>query len=164
MKKYMIVSRDIRNKILNGEFTPNITNSWANSKIKIKLDGKAFRSSWEAYFYIFMLDKQFIEYEKLRLLYYDTEVNKMRTYITDFIDEENKILYEIKPFCDTISINTINKEKAALKWCKENNYEYIFITEEWFDENYNKDILEDHLIGKEYKEKLIKNLKQFERK
>ena len=111
-----------------------------------------------------MLYKQFIEYEKLRLLYYDTEVNKMRTYITDFIDEENKILYEIKPFCDTISINTINKEKAALKWCKENNYEYIFITEEWFDENYNKDILEDHLIGKEYKEKLIKNLKQFERK
>lgn len=157
-------SSTMKNKILNGEFTPNITNSWANSKIKIKLDGKAFRSSWEAYFYIFMLDKQFIEYEKLRLLYYDTEVNKMRTYITDFIDEENKILYEIKPFCDTISINTINKEKAALKWCKENNYEYIFITEEWFDENYNKDILEDHLIGKEYKEKLIKNLKQFERK
>ena len=62
---------------------------------------------------------------------------KNRNYIVDFVDEENKILYEIKPLFETDKKLNKDKEKYAKLWCKDNNYKYILITEEYFSNNIN---------------------------
>lgn len=152
-------SRKLKEKIFNGSFTPNITNSWANSKTFLKMYNKNFRSTWEAYFYLYMNYNNIkIEYEKLRIKYYDSIQKKERNYITDFIDETNKILYEIKPYCHLSNQNVIDKEEYTKQWCIQNDYTYTFITEEWFKINYNFNIVLNSDIDEIYKQKIKKAL------
>lgn len=140
-------SEVMKQKILSGQFTPCITNSWTHWDAKVQLeDGtiRKFRSSWEACFW---LCNQHLEYEKIRIPY---EINNTwKNYIIDFVDAEDKILYEIKP--ESIRYNEINilKSNAAKNWCKMNDYTYIIISDNWFIENVkyidfknNKSILE----------------------
>ena len=124
----------MKEKIQNGEFTPCVTNSWCNSRVKIKSCSYPFRSSWEC---IFWLLNNNCKYEDLRLPYID-EYGDDRIYITDFIDYENKILYEIKPKCNLDNDNIKNKEKYATKWCLINGYRYVIITEDYFLENIDR--------------------------
>jgi hypothetical protein len=110
----------MREKIKNGEFTPNITNSWTHWDAKIKIDGKIkkFRSSWEACFYICNSN---LKYEMLRIPYGD------KIYIADFYDEKNRILYELKP---RASYNTqIKKITEIIEYCKENGIIFKWINE-----------------------------------
>jgi hypothetical protein len=60
------MSEIMKNKILRGEFTPPITNSWTKWKSFIVIDDvtKKFRSNWDAAFWL--LNKNDVEYEKLR--------------------------------------------------------------------------------------------------
>lgn len=129
----------IKKMIAEGTFTPNITNSWAKSRCIISLEGKdiKLRSSWEAYFQLY---NPKCKYEKLRIPY--NYKNEWRNYIVDFIDTENKIIYEIKP--NTESNNTINsiKRESAIQWANFNNYIYIEINDDWFKCNYNESLLE----------------------
>lgn len=122
-------SESIKKKILSGEFTPNITNSWCKSKHKIFIKEKcvSVRSSWEAYFYV--LNDNLL-YEKLRIPYYDE--GKLKTYIVDFIDDKNNIVYEVKPESMRNTKRNINKQKSLESWCETNNYKCITITEEYF--------------------------------
>jgi len=165
MTKESLESMKIKNsiimkeKIKNKEFIPNAINSWRNEKYSLILNGKKinFRSSWEAFYNL--VNKDLI-YENTVIPY---EYKKVKhNYIVDFSDHINKILYEIKPKSDINRQRTKNKTKSAKKWCKENNYKFIIINEDWFYENYkkHKHLLEN--IDMINKERLQKNLRRFD--
>jgi hypothetical protein len=147
-------SKIMKEKIASGEFTPCVTNSWANSRCKIEIDGfeKKYRSSWDAAFQIL---NPMCEYEKLRIRYISPEDNDWHNYITDFIDEENKILYEIKPKGLKDTPKNKAKFEAANKWCKQNKFQFMVISNKWFIENAPK------INFKAYDPKILKGMKQF---
>jgi hypothetical protein len=142
-------SQTMKLKIKNGEFTPCITNSWCHSRIEIH--NIPFRSCWEAAFYIL---NQNLEYEKIRIPYIDKKGDE-RIYITDFVNYFEKILYEIKPKSVKNTNKNILKENAAIKWCIDNEYQYICISDEYFLENAHK--IDYDLFD----QKLKKSMKQF---
>jgi hypothetical protein len=80
-----------------------------------------------------------------------------KNYVVDFVDIDNKVLYEIKP--ESTSNSDINKTKYryAKSWCKKNGYKYIVIKDSWFKKNYKEDLV----YGQPSEEKILKNLKQF---
>lgn len=156
------ISKKIKERILNGEFTPEVTNSWCNSLINYK--NKKFRSSWEIAFYL--IDEN-LEYEKTRIKYFNTKLNKFRTYIVDFTDFENKILYEIKPDSKIDDITNQEKFKAAELFSKENSFSFQVISEKFLlknldiiKEKYYKNI---DLFCDESKRKMLRLIKQLER-
>jgi len=153
------ISKKIKQKIASGEFTPEITNSWCHSKIKVIIKDKEInvRSSWEAFFYIFNPD---LSYESVRIPYFDTTLKKYRTYITDFCDYYNKKLYEIKP--NKNMINSFDKIGAAKKWCSDNGYEFIIINQDWFINNYQRNIINDTQPNKERIIYLIEKMIRYE--
>lgn len=116
------ISEKLKTKILNGEFTPNSNNR--NTHFDSLCMGKKFRSSWEAVFFFFNKD---CLYEKIRIPYIYN--NKKYIYITDFFDNKNKIIYEIKPKKFLSENKTKEKIEQAKKYCVENNYKYILLNE-----------------------------------
>lgn len=126
------LSNIMKTKILNGEFTPCVTNSWANSRTKIVINGfdRAYRSSWDA---AFQLLNPKCEYETLRIKY---EIDgNFRIYIVDFVCHDTKTIYEIKPKCNQDTKMNILKQKAAIQWCADNGYTYTNIDNEYFKTN-----------------------------
>ena len=144
----------MKEKILRGEFTPNVTNSWANSKItfKIKNCEYNFRSTWEAVFFIL---NPHLLYESKRIKYFNSVEQTYRNYIIDFEDIENRILYEIKPKSNKNDIIVKDKEEYAKMWCMENNYTFVFIDDDYFFENANKI---DYII---YPKKIYNGMRNF---
>ena len=143
------ISKKLKTKIKNGEFTPCVTNSWCHSRIEIHQI--PFRSCWEAAFYILNPN---LQYEKIRIPYID-ENGIEKIYITDFVDFVNKKIYEIKPKSVKNINKNILKEKAAKKWCEENGYQYNCISDEYYIENANK------IDYNNFDSKLKKSMKQF---
>lgn len=151
-------SKKMKLNIKEGRFIPNVTNSWAKSRCEInfirndEIINIKTRSTWEAYFQLF---NTHLIYEKVIIpyLYKGEEHN----YIVDFVDYENKILYEIKPLSNKYNEIVKVKTKYGKRWCKINGYKYILITDKWFIENYNENLI----IGQPDEEKIAKNLKQF---
>ena len=129
----------MKDKILSGEFTPNITNSFThwNAKIHICNEIRKFRSSWEACFW---LSNQHLKYENVRIPYIDKNgIN--RVVIPDFNDTINNIIYEIKPK----KYFLIQKEKidATIKYCIDNNLEFKWINEYNILEYINESVFSD---------------------
>lgn len=145
----------MKNKIKNGEFTPNITNSWNKGTSYLIINNKKnkYRSSWEAFFH---LCNNHLEYEKLRIEY-KLDGSK-HNYIVDFIDYKNRKLYEIKPYSQLDRKIVKIKEEYCLKWCDKNSYQLIFITEDWYIENFGKlkKLLDEQPDGKNIYKKLRK--------
>lgn len=127
----------LKKNILEGKFTPPTTNSWCKSRIIYK--NNAFRSSWEALFYILYNNGDLL-FEKLRIPY--TINDNTRIYIVDFINHNTKTVYEIKPNSEKNSIQNILKEKALQEWCIINDYTYHLITEDYFKK---QNITEEHI-------------------
>lgn len=124
-KKRENQSIEMKSRILSGKFTPCVTNSWCKSRVYI--NNIPTRSSWEG---LFLLFNPALSFESVRIPY---ELDgKIRTYIVDFEDSANKILYEIKPISEMLVNKNIAKFKAAENWCKENSYEYVIIEDTWF--------------------------------
>ena len=153
-------SNTMKSKIANGEFTPNITNSFTHWDAKIILASgeiKKFRSSWEACFYFC---NQQLQYEKLRIPYFDGKLNTNRTYIGDFFDNYNNILYEIKPKSFWAQNN--NKMQQIISYCLINNMKFIWINEnnilEYIDESI---FFDENLIQLAKLKNGIKNGKYF---
>ena len=146
-------SHSMKKLIREGKFTPEITNSWGNTRIQLLINNKIkkYRSSWDA---AFQLLNPELEYEKIRIPYID-EKGEQRNYIVDFNSENT--LYEIKPESSKNSIRNKLKETAAIEQCKENGYKFMYVSETYFENSLNKDIL----VGHPDTEKLLKNLKQF---
>lgn len=111
------ISKSVTEKIQSGQFTPNSNNR--NTHWESTLDGKKFRSSWEAvcqYLY------PGAEYERLRVPYIcDT---KRRIYIIDFIDHTHKLVIEVKPKEFQTGRIYHAKIAAAKDWCWKNGYEF----------------------------------------
>jgi hypothetical protein len=139
----------MRGKILRGEFTPPITNSWCRSRTVI--NGIPFRSRWEAAFHI--LNPQLL-FETTRIPYTDT-TGKTRTYIVDFTDNLNRVLYEIKPNATKNTSNNTAKRQAALNWCTANKFYYKEINDEYFMYNANR------IDYSQYSKKIYESMKQF---
>lgn len=151
-------SNNLKQLISKGIFSPCVTNSWANSRIY--LDKQAFRSTWEAYFYLFnknILNKS-LQYETLIIPYLFE--NKERNYIVDFIDTEDKIVYEVKPDGMKEEQKNIKKAEALIKWCEENDYIFKYIDEFWIKENFKVELIYN-IQDEEYRNKMLRNLKGF---
>lgn len=143
------LSKKMKENILTGKFTPNIQNSrthWQSS-----YGGKKFRSSWEALFYKFNQD---YEYEKQRIPYFFN--NEEKIYIIDFVNYNRRHLVEIKPSSHKDSVKQKAKEKALQKFCKDNEYSYSILDENWFKKKYNLEDIVD--FDKNTYEKLAKVL------
>ena len=134
------ISESITKKYLEGGF------QWARGHYTSTKWGKTYyyRSSWELK-YMQLLDSDdnvgSWKYEPFSLEY---KINgKAKNYIPDFIVTRKSIscgyifdeLVEIKPQALTDTKVNKAKRKAALKWCKENNYCY---TEVWYNEIINE--------------------------
>lgn len=126
-------SKMLKQLIKEGKFTPPITNTWTHWDSIYLHNNKEhkFRSSWEAAFWS---TNKTLSFEILRIPYIYN--NKEHTYIVDFIDIKNKIVYEIKPNNKYLSKEKI-KEEALKQWCLLNNYTYQLINNDWFYKNYN---------------------------
>ncbi len=148
----------MKQKIKEGKFIPNITNSWAKSRCEIEFYRNndllkiKTRSTWDAYFQLLNTN---CFYEKLIIQYKLN--NEEHNYIVDFIDYEKKVIYEIKPDATLNNVKNKAKIKYAKKWCKLHDYKLIIINNNWFKKNYN----ENFIIGQPCEEKMRKNLKQF---
>jgi hypothetical protein len=118
------ISIRVKKSIIDGKFTPCVTNSWCNSRRKVVLDDRVVhvRSSWEEKF---LLKNPTFLYEKTRIPYIDMQGNS-RIYIVDFTDLEGN-LYEIKP-SSKIGENS-EKIKAAKSYAKFHNVKFFLITE-----------------------------------
>lgn len=151
-------SLKMKQHIKEGRFIPNITNSWPKSRCCIEfirnneLIKMKTRSTWDAYFQLFnpniLYEKLIIPYKLKRIEY---------NYIVDFIDLENKIIYEIKPISNINSLKNKAKIRYARKWAKNNNYKFVIIKDSWFKKNYNEKLIN----GQPSEEKIKRNLKQF---
>jgi hypothetical protein len=138
-------SRKMKQNIKEGKFIPNITNSWAKSRCEIIfyrnniLIEMKTRSTWYAYFQLFNPN---IFYEKLIISY---RFNKEEhNYITDFVDYDNKIIYEIKPDPTLNTLKNKAKLRYARKWAKINDYKFIIINNDWFKRNYDENLVKTH--------------------
>jgi hypothetical protein len=152
-------SDTMKDKILNGSFTPNITNSWCNSRTEVLIQGKIsyVRSSWEA---IFWALNDNLEYESVRIPYV-TEVGKKRNYIVDFYDSVKNILYEIKPKSEKDKMSNIVKTEYAIEYCKCNNIDYVIIDDDYFKarlENLDKSFLLNS-VSEETLDKFLRGIK-----
>lgn len=118
------ISKRLKLAIAEGRFTPDVTNSWCNSRRIVEINGRTVcvRSSWEEKF---LLMNPTFEYEKTRIPYID-KYGQQRTYIVDFTDSEGN-LYEIKP-SSKIGENS-EKILAAREFCKQRNVQFNLITE-----------------------------------
>lgn len=112
----------MKKKILNGEFTPNITNSFTHWDAQVEHEGKIhkFRSSWEACVW---LSNTHFEYETIRI-----RLSTGGSVIADFIDVSNKIIYEIKP--RSFWIKQQDKVNAIINYCIDNGYKFVWINEQ----------------------------------
>lgn len=111
-------------KILAGEFTPNSNNR--NTHWDSKLDGNAYRSSWEA---LYQFINQTAEYETLRIEYKLEGSTKI--YIVDFVDHINYQVIEVKPR-ELCSGEKFKAKIAALQqWANKNNYSLLIADKEW---------------------------------
>ena len=155
------VSDTLKEKIKNGTFTPQVINSWAKSRcdIIINRNGKQIklkmRSSWDAYFQIAFPN---LIYEKIRVPYCYN--GTFHSYIIDFLDSSNKIIYEIKPESQKDTKRNILKKNAAIKWANDNDFIFKYISDDWFFENYRESLL----LNQPDEIRLKRLLKQFVKK
>ena len=152
--KYAKQSATLKDRIKNGEFTPCVTNSWANSKVRLVVDGSDcyYRSTWDAVFHI--LNPQ-CEYERLRIPYTSPADGDEHIYLVDFIDNIDMRVYEIKPSSEVSTETNQAKERAAREWCEDNGYIYTLISNDWFMENASK------VEYCNYEDKVYNGMKQF---
>lgn len=120
------LSKIMKDKIRNGEFTPNITNTFTHWDAVIELKNgeiKKFRSSWEACFWY--CNKHLL-YENIRIPYVD-EYGDKKTYIADFFDDKTNMLYEIKP--KKYYLKQSYKMDKIIEYCKKNDYIFKWVNE-----------------------------------
>jgi len=149
--------------IAEGKFTPPITNTWTHWSAQIEHeDGtvRKFRSSWEACFYY---SNRHMAYETIRV----KEAN--RAYVSDFVDEQANVMYEIKPR-NRYNVE-IDKMTALQNYCLKNGIKFIWLNESnilsYIDveklskDEKNKDqffkMLKDPTMRKIYESKYVKN-------
>jgi hypothetical protein len=111
--------------ILDGKFNPQKNYKHFNkNKCYINNNELIFRSSWEV---VFFISHSYLKYETLRIKYVKF-CGKRGVYIPDFIDDVNKIVYELKPRRNYLKQQL--KMDAGINWCLKNDYKFIWINED----------------------------------
>ena len=149
----------IKKRILDGKFTPCVTNSWCKSRIYVNLPNDRIypcRSSWEA---VFAIANPHLEYEKIRIPYYKEDV--LAIYIVDFVDELGKVLYEIKPKGQQEGDVYELKMSATRDWCKLNGYTLEIIDEVWYNNYFRTDRWEPEITSQPQGNLILQRMKQF---
>jgi len=120
------ISIALKEKILNGSLTPKSENYRLFGTLDFMLNGTkhSVRSLWEM---IYWMQNPSLEYEKIRIKYYDTILKRERIYITDFYDRLTNTIIEIKP---TKYQNTLHDKAKAVK---EQGYLFKILDEEYFN-------------------------------
>jgi len=133
MKK--LLSEQMKHKILNGDFTPKSENYKTFGMISFKYNDEIrnVRSSWELLFWVLYPN---LEYEKIRLPYYDTLMQKERVYIVDFYDKDTNTLYEVKPSKYRYTLSD------KIKSLENTNFNYEIIDENFFKDKITTKIIE----------------------
>lgn len=122
------LSDNMKSMISSGQFTPKATNSWTNNKTRLDYAGHKFRSTWEVLFYQYMAILGVnLEYEAVRVPYFDSAKQVERIYIVDFYDPTTNTLYEVKPKCHVKMQNFQDKLDALNK----NGYYVIIIDDDF---------------------------------
>lgn len=118
----------MKNKILNGEFTPNSNNR--NTHWETIFNGRKYRSSWEA---LYHYHNPVAQYELLRIKY--EWKNETKIYMVDFIDHTAKLVIEVKPreLCKGDKFKA--KWAALVAWAEANCYKPILADQEWIRNN-----------------------------
>ena len=116
-------SKIMKQKILDGTFTPNSNNR--NTHWDSYFKDKKFRSSWEAIYY--SLHPEAL-YESLRIPY--TYNNKEYVYIVDFVNHISQEVIEIKPKELLDKGATPAKLSALAQWSENNSYLMHIITQD----------------------------------
>lgn len=121
------MSNIIRAKIKDGTFTPNTNNYRTHEMIRFIMNGtpRKVRSLWEL---IYWLNNEDLEYETIRLEYFDSTTSKNKIYITDFFDRQNNTIIEIKPKAYQ-NVNFHDKKMAVML----NGYNFICVDEDYFN-------------------------------
>jgi very-short-patch-repair endonuclease len=117
----------LKELILSGQFTPNSNNR--NTHWESTLDGKKYRSSWEA---LYQYINQNAEYEVLRVKYQHNEEEKV--YIVDFVDHHSKTAIEVKPSNMAKKDGFADKIFGLNTWAKQNGYTILIVDENWLIE------------------------------
>lgn len=149
-------SERLKKMIRDGKFKPCVTSTFTH--VKVIYDDIPYRSTWEAIFK--MIQEVYgntIEYEPLRVKYQID--GRWRNYIPDFVDTNNRIVYEIKPDCRMESLEVQLKDESLLVWCTENGYNRVFVSETYF-----RTVLSDDHMYDLVKEKAITMGIEFVRK
>lgn len=120
----VVNSKIMRNRILNGEFTPNSNNT--NTHWDASYNGSKYRSSWEA---LYHYNDPFADYETLRIPY--TFENKEYIYIVDFVNHRTKQAIEVKPKELTKDGKTQSKILALKQWCSDAGYVFVLADQEF---------------------------------
>lgn len=150
-------SQTLKKRILDGSFTPNTQNR--NTHWKLSFRSKKFRSSWEVCFYA-LTDGY--EYEKLRLKYYDSQQNKERIVIIDFVNHVAKTLVEVKPVRIQSDQNSRDKMKSVNEWALNNGYSVSIVDENWIVDNID-DIRNHPEISDEIKKMVFDGIRYFKK-
>jgi len=129
-------SEEVKNKhsllmktmIQEGRFTPNSNNR--QTHYDVLFNGLKYRSSWEALYHSYNPQAK---YEKLRIPY--THNNEERVYIVDFVDEQNKLVIEVKP--RELTKDRIFKAKweSLVDWSQNNGYTVLLADQYWLVNN-----------------------------
>jgi hypothetical protein len=128
------MSNIMKDKILNNEFTPKSENYKTFGMIHFNHNNKVekVRSLWEL---IYWLKNPDLQYEKVRIKYFDTIQNKERIYITDFYDIKSNTVIEIKP--KKYQYTLIDKIKAIEK----SDYNFKIIDDDYFNNIKSEDLI-----------------------
>jgi hypothetical protein len=150
-------SNSLKSKIINGEYTPKSENYMIFGMLEFRINEKIkkVRSSWEL---IFWLNNEHLEYEKIRIEYFDSVAGKNRVYITDFYDKVHNKIIEIKPK-KYQNINFQDKKNAAIK----HGYNFEVIDETYFNNCKSAELsekIQNSIIGVENTERRLQWLKK----
>jgi hypothetical protein len=153
-------SEMMKRKILDGEFTPAVTNTWAKSRI-VYNDMK-FRSSWELLFYFIVKDRvESIRYEAIRIPYFDSVSNRNRIYIVDFLVDD-KILVEVKP--NSMYDNNLDKFESMMDYSKLHGYEILICDETYLISHLSSEILNEIFCDETISDTIKNRIAKFVRK
>lgn len=127
------LSNLMKEKILNGTFTPNTQNRYTHHMIDFFWNGekRKVRSTWELIYWVNHPD---LLYENIRIKYFDSKFGKERIYIADFFNKTTNTVVEIKPrkFIDQLH----DKRNAVEK----NGFSYMIVTGEDILGDYSPDL------------------------
>lgn len=153
------LSEIMKNKILNGTFTPKTENYKCYGMIDFYLNNeiRKVRSLWEVFFW---LENPNLEYEKIRIEYFNLDKNKNSIYIADFYDQKTNTIYEVKPKKYQYTLKEKQKKVDNL------NYNYIIIDENYFkkyETDYIKTKIKNSLVTPEKYSRRLKWIKSWKK-